>query len=172
MSSECATPLVSAPPAPAPPPRPPNSALPPPPPKTSFNNRWVSNENLHPCDTSTRRDSHPAPPSPGPKVYHERTRSSPILQMQEIAKSILGVSSGEPSGQKSPRYETPPGTPPPPYIPPELITWGSVCGAGQSVSGSDIINMESDSEMDEDGGDDGLHHEGDHGPFNSLTGLS
>ena len=90
--------------------------------------------------------------------------------MQEIAKQIFNTI-GEPSGQKSPRYETPPGTPPPPYIPPELITWGSVGGA-DGVSGSDIIGMESDSDnMDEDGADEGLHQEGDHGPFNSLTGF-
>lgn len=177
-------------PAPAPPPRNlSNASLPPPPPSsgTKFY-RYSSNENLHPTSPDSvmpsRRGSQAAPPSPAPQ--HTRTRSSPVSleRTLELAKSIMsGVSetmggdkTGLSAGQKSPRYETPPGTPPPPYIP-QLVTWGNVTGGG-SGGVPNIISMESDSD---DGEADGearigemtlsLPPEGDHGPFNSLTEL-
>ena len=121
------------------------------------------------------------------RSLHTRTRSSPVSleRTLELAKSIMsGVSetmggdrAGLSSGQKSPRYETPPGTPPPPYILPQLVTWSNVT----SGAGPDIITMEDDSDdnMEEVEGDAeargeltfSLPPEGDHGPFNSLTEL-
>ena len=186
----------SADPAPAPPPRNlSNASLPPPPPSvgTKFS-RYASNENLQPTSPPgdsasvtavSRRGSQAAPPSPAHQ--HTRTRSSPVSleRTLELAKSIMsGVSetmggdrAGLNSGQKSPRYETPPGTPPPPYILPQLVTWSNVT----SGAGPDIITMEDDSDdnMEEVEGDAeargeltfSLPPEGDHGPFNSLTEL-
>ena len=151
----------------------------------------------------SRRGSQAAASAPSPRQYeHARTRSSPVSleRTLELAKSILpgmtggGVGAGHgqdnsfsggglqldtsvTSGQKSPRYETPPGTPPPPYILPELITWPSVSGG---VARPDIITMEDDSDdnMDEEAGDGEsrentftLPPEGDHGPFNTLPEL-
>ena len=162
--------------APAPPPRIPTSALPPAPPSNKYTHRH-SSENLHPQGQSqydtgsavSRRGSQAAPPSPSP--HHVRTRSSPVISdTLEMVKSIIPDLSR--SGQKSPRYETPPGTPPPPYIMPELITWNNVSG-GQP----DIMTMDDDSDDEEVGdhehGDNmfTLPPEGDHGPFNSLPNL-
>ena len=136
---------------------------------------------------SSRRGSQAAPPSPAPQ--HTRTRSSPVSleRTLELAKSIMsGVSetmggdkAGLSAGQKSPRYETPPGTPPPPYIP-QLVTWGNVTGGSSGIRDGPIISMESDSDdnMEEVDGEArvgemtfSLPPEGDHGPFNSLTEL-
>ena len=158
--------------APAPPPRiPSSSGLPPPPPNKYGQHRHSSSENLHPIgEPVSRRGSQAAPPSPSPRKYeHVRTRSSPVSlenTLDLIKSTILG------DGQKSPRYETPPGTPPPPYIPPGLVTWNSVAGAGPP----DIITMDdSDDNMEEETnhGDftTTLPPEGDHGPFNTLTEL-
>ena len=57
------------------------------------------------------------------------------------------------SGRKSPRYETPPGTPPPPYVPgsggamTELVTWGALT----SDTSHPIITMEDTDTEDEEG---------------------
>ena len=158
--------------APAPPPRNISSASLPPPPPSKFP-RPNSVENLHssrPTDLSpgVRRNSQAAPPSPRPAVEHHRTRSSPlpIEATLEIAKALFGGGETPKSGQKSPRYETPPGTPPPPYRPGPVLA-------------PNIITMEDDSDdnMEEEAGPGSgqeflfsLPPEGDHGPFNSLTG--
>jgi len=110
------------------------------------------------------------PPSPSPRpVEHARTRSSPV----SLGETLAVAKNFEQSGRKSPRYETPPGTPPPPYHP-EIVTWGSVTGTPE------IITMEDDSDdgLEEEGGEVlnrdrqlTLPPEGDHGPFNSLPEL-
>jgi len=163
-------------PAPLPPPRNLSNASLPPPPPNKFP-RHNSHENLQPRDHPPpphppplqRRGSQVTPPSPSPRpIEHTRTRSSPVSleKTLEIAKKF------DQSGRKSPRYETPPGTPPPPYIS-ELVTWGN-------VTRPDIITMEDDSDdgLEEEGGEvlnrdrqNTLPPEGDHGPFNSLQEL-
>ena len=164
--------------APAPPPRNINASLPPPPP--SKFPRPNSVENLHLAspraggETPSRRNSQAASGSPRPAVEHTRTRSSPlpIEATLEIAKALFGGGGdGSKSGQKSPRYETPPGTPPPPYRC-EPAVWGTVMAPN-------IITMEDDSDdnLEEESGQGAgqdilfsLPPEGDHGPFNTLTG--
>ena len=63
-----------------------------------------------------------------------RTRSSPcsLEQTLEVATSMEAI---------TPRYETPPGTPPPPYNAPDpaLVTWGGLTAGGGGV---DIMTME------------------------------
>ena len=113
------------------------------------------------------------PASPRPSIEHTRTRSSPlpIEATLEIAKALFGGGDSSKSGQKSPRYETPPGTPPPPYRC-EPAVWGA-------VTAPNIITMEDDSDdnLEEESGQGAgqdilfsLPPEGDHGPFNTLTG--
>ena len=168
--------------APAPPPRNISTTSLPPPPPSKFP-RPNSIENLQLASprggevggVSSRRNSQAAPASPRPSVEHTRTRSSPlpIEATLEIAKALFsgGGDSSKSSGQKSPRYETPPGTPPPPYRC-EPALWGT-------VGAPNIITMEDDSDdnLDEESGQGAgqdilfsLPPEGDHGPFNTLTG--
>merc|ERR1719318_1376792 len=161
-------------PAPLPPPRNLSNAALPPPPPNKFP-RHSSHTNLqdhaappHPPPLQ-RRGSQVTPPSPSPRpVEHARTRSSPV----SLEETLKVATSFDQSGRKSPRYETPPGTPPPPYIS-ELVTWGS-------VTRPEIITMEDDSDdgFEEEGGEVlnrdrqlTLPPEGDHGPFNSLPEL-
>jgi len=157
-------------PAPLPPPR--NlsiASLPPPPPRHNSheNLQRDSGGNTNPPPLQ-RRGSQASPPDLPRPVVHARTRSSPVSleKTLEVAKTL------ESPGQKSPRYETPPGTPPPPYFT-DLVTWGS-------VTSPDIITMEDDSDdgLEEEGTEVlnrdrqlTLPPEGDHGPFNSLPEL-
>jgi len=58
----------------------------------------------------------------------------------EVAKTLnlSGGGGSDPAGRKSPRYETPPGTPPPPYPAAyhelsdntHLVTWAGLLGSG------------------------------------------
>jgi len=164
-------------PAPQPPPRNLSNASLPPPPPNKFP-RHNSHENLQSRDHAVapypppiqRRGSQVTPPSPTSRpVEHVRTRSSPVSLEQTLA---VAKNFDQP-GRKSPRYETPPGTPPPPYIP-ELVTWGNV------TNRPEIITMEDDSDdgLEEESSEGhnrdrqlALPPEGDHGPFNSLPEL-
>ena len=169
--SESLTFSVEAPPlparntAPTPPPRNPVVAgLPPPPPKMP---RHSSHENINQTGGAGRRSSTAAQPSPArDAIQHTRTRSSPcsLEQTLEVATSMEAI---------TPRYETPPGTPPPPYNAPDpaLVTWGGLTAGGGGV---DIMTMEDESDDDDVGvclQSQALPPEGDHGPYNSLTEL-
>ena len=93
-----------------------------------------------------------SPTSPQrPPVSHGRSTSSPVSLEATLAAASISNSdnSGAGGGRKSPRYETPPGTPPPPYVTePELVTWGGLTGGSTSRP---IITMEDTDTEDEEG---------------------
>ena len=166
--------------APLPPPRVPSHSLPPPPPSSATTRHGSAESLTSPGPPPpARRNSQISPTSPPrPAVSHGRTRSSPVSLADTLAASP--ENSG---GRKSPRYETPPGTPPPPYVPDsvelvtpgyggvELVTWGGLTGGEGNAR--PIITMEDTDTEDEEGQQAGftLPPEGEHGPFNSLQEL-
>ena len=143
-------------------------------PERSLTSSAVSFVNLPPA-APPRPDSSPggvsSPPALPPRNKVDQDQdSAPELPSRTSNSSLpppvprhSQTSLGLADGQKSPRYETPPGTPPPPYI------------IGTNDSWQPIINMESDSDDNLD--ETGTHTtftlpvDGDHGPFNSLQEL-
>ena len=133
---------------PAAPPRPDMSPVSPPPALPPRNKTDLATP-----DTS---DSAPALPS-----RSSNSSLPPPVPRPSLTSSLQSpLSESLSDGQKSPRYETPPGTPPPPYL---------------SQPWPNIINMESDSDdnMEEGLSDNtfSLPTDGNHGPFNSLQEL-
>jgi len=161
--------------APLPPPRVPCQSLPPPPPSKGATRHGSAESLTSPGPPPpARRNSQVSPTSPQrPPVSHGRSTSSPVSLEATLAAASISNSdnSGAGGGRKSPRYETPPGTPPPPYVTePELVTWGGLTGGSASRP---IITMEDTDTEDEEGQQAGftLPPEGEHGPFNSLQEL-
>jgi len=171
--------------APLPPPRVPSQSLPPPPPNKGATRHGSAESLTSPGPPPpARRNSQVSPASPPrPTVLHGRTRSSPVSLADTLAAAPTSPDGSGGGGRKSPRYETPPGTPPPPYVPGsvelvapgyggvELVTWGGLTG-GEGNS-RPIITMEDTDTEDEEGQQAGftLPPEGEHGPFNSLQEL-
>ena len=156
--------------APLPPPRVPCQSLPPPPPSKGATRHGSAESLTSPGPPPpARRNSQVmvtmsqvvlsvdvlpqvSPTSPQrPPVSHGRSTSSPVSLEATLAAASISNSdnSGVGGGRKSPRYETPPGTPPPPYVTePELVTWGGLTGGSTSRP---IITMEDTDTEDEEG---------------------
>ncbi|XP_059087726.1 uncharacterized protein LOC131884098 isoform X3 [Tigriopus californicus] len=135
--NKSSTPNLSGTP-PLPPPRPSPNVAPSPPPKNHLNKKSPKRSNttgssqvgLNSANNGTNHGSAnntPTHSAASPKTpHHERTKSSPtsLMDFSESngASSSLNLDSsrgwfgfGRRDGRVSPRYETPPGTPPPPY---------------------------------------------------------